>query len=258
MDKSNFNLKKKELELLLESEQEIKKKIKNNITFNEKYERFALLDYFWYKKYKAYLNDLIIGKAKKIFTYNYKNIHVKLEKKIYCFGKEKRDFNFFSNFVLVTEKLINIFSKNFKDYKDMNRPILIGGQCMIIRDKKHPTDIYITYYEENKNNNIDFWLMIKDEKQRIKHLNIILNNNLWYYLELINFNFLDCNKKDIYDDNGKSIGHFIINCDSALSQFLNSMAFSYINQNLQQYQILKKNNKIIIEQIPKIYSILVC
>ena len=36
------------------------------------------------------------------------------------------------------------------------------------------------------------------------------------------------------------------------------MTISYINQNLQNYQTFKANNKINIEHISKIYSILVC
>ena len=168
-----------------------------NAAFNGTYKNFGLLDYSWYIKYKTYLNDLLTGKTNKIYTFIKEDIDIKTEIKIYCFGNENRSFSFVSNFVLVTEKLISIISINNNiDLKKMIYSILIGGQCMIRLDRYVPKDNYITFYEDNTNNNIDFWLMIEDKQQRIKHLNIILNNNLWYYLGLINFDYQD--KKKIY------------------------------------------------------------
>ena len=57
---------------------------------------------------------------------------------------------------------------------------------MIRKDRKNELKNYITFYEENTNNNIDFFLIIEDKNQIKKHLNLILNNNLWFYLGLIN------------------------------------------------------------------------
>ena len=41
--------------------------------------------------------------------------------------------------------------------------------------------------------------MIRDEEERKNHLNWILNNNLFFYLGIINFNYNDI-RKDIFDD----------------------------------------------------------
>ena len=248
---------KKEFEELIKSEQGIKDNIKKNIMFNGNYDSFGILDYDWYIKYKTFLNVFLAGNTNEEFIYKYKEIDVKTEKKTHCFGRKNRSFNFICKFVLVSKNLLKLITKKLDYERDMSYHVIIGGQCMICRDPSGPEDNYITYYEENKGNNIDFWLSMEDEKERKKHLNIILNFNLWYYLGLINFDFKDI-KKDIYNDKGKKIGHFFINCDSKRSEFFNQMTISYINQNLQNYQTFKANNKINIEHISKIYSILVC
>ena len=62
---------------------------------------------------------------------------------------------------------------------------------MIRRDRKNENKIYITFYEQNKNKNIDYWIEIKDKKQRKKHINLILKYSLWYYLGIINYHSND-------------------------------------------------------------------
>ena len=44
----------------------------------------------------------------------------------------------------------------------MLRDVTIGGKCMIRRDRKGVSNNYMTFYEENKPNNVDFWLNIED------------------------------------------------------------------------------------------------
>ena len=93
---------------------------------------------------------------------------------------------------------------------------------MIRTDKNDKCNNYITYYENNKNNNVDFWLKIDNYEQRIKHIDIILKSNLWYYLGIINYNFND-EQKDIFDDKGNNIGYLIRNCDIIRSNYLYNM-----------------------------------
>ena len=45
-------------------------------------------------------------------------------------------------------------------------PTLIGGNCIIFKDLQTKIENYITIYEEDKDNNIDFFLIIKDETQK--------------------------------------------------------------------------------------------
>ena len=157
-----LNLKKKEYEELVNSEKEINENLHKNCVFTGNYDFYGLIDHSWYQKYKQYLWELINGKTKKKFDYDFYSIKSKLEKKIFCFPNELRSFNFISNFEVVTKKFINLLSKNFisEIQQDFNNKIicyvLIGGQCLIRRDRNNINDNYITYYENNNNNNIDF------------------------------------------------------------------------------------------------------
>ena len=89
-----------------------------------------------------------------------------------------------------------------------------------------------------------------------KHINLILNNNLLFYLGLINFHHNN-KSKEIYDNKGNNIGIFICICESNRSEFLEGMKNSYINNNCQ-FQQIREQKLINIEMIPKIDSILVC
>ena len=171
-------------------------------------------------------------------------------------------FNFISNFIIVNKKFMELLSKNYKNkYRLLESfsSIILGGQCMIRKDGNNDFWHYITYYEEDKKNKVNFYLKINDIEQIKIHLNLILNHNLWFYLELINFNYQD-QRKDIYDEKGKEIGYFVNNCEIERAEFLYDKKNKYINQNYQEYQKfkLKSNNKINIEKIPKLLSILAC
>ena len=121
---------------------------------------------------------------------------------------------------------------------------------MIRTDKNDKCNNYITYYEDNKNNNVDFWLKIDNYEQRIKHIDIILKSNLWYYLGIINYNFND-EQKDIFDDKGNNIGYLIRNCDIIRSNYLYNMKNSKLI-NDPKYPIFKETNSLNIELIPKL------
>ena len=129
---------------------------------------------------------------------------------------------------------------------------------MICKDNE-TYEIYITFYEENKKNNIDFWLSIENEKERKKHLNLILSSNLFVYLELINFNYND-DKKEIFDDEGNKVGFFIRNCEINRSKYLLEIKSKYLGNNFNEYKNLKlqEKNMVNIELIPKVNSILIC
>ena len=255
MEEKNFNKKVKEKEELEKSEKESHERLKDTFCFDGKYKEYGFVDYSWYQKYKEYLNDLIDGKRNDIFHFDPKDAEIKTEKKIFCFKKNIYDLDFIVNFQLVTENLIKLILKNFKKANKINNFLfdaIIGGQCIIIMDYKRKCN-YITFYEENKENQIDFWLNIENKIQWKTHLNLILNNNLLFYMGIINFKYND-EKKDIFDEKGKNIGFIIINCDSNRSIFLDSLK----KRNLSniQYQQLKNKQIINIELISKPISIL--
>ena len=264
MDNIYLEQKKKEYFDLCNSEREIKQALQNPTYFDGNYTKYALLDYEWYKKYKQYLFNLVNKHKNEKFNYDINALEAKTEEKIFCFINEKNEsdeFNFISDFVLVTEQFINSLSYNFNkiDKKlllNEMRDIMVGGNCIIRKNRTGNSYNYITFYEENKSNNIDFWLMIKDKKQRESHLNFILNNNLWYYLGFINFNYHD-EQKEIYDENGNKIGLFYRNCDSERSKFLDDMKNNNLNNN-HHYQQIKATIFVNIELIPKVNSILAC
>ena len=72
--------------------------------------------------------------------------------------------------------------------------IIIGGQCLIMKD--HHEDIspyaYISLYNKDKNDfshEIDFFLYIKDKQYMRETLNYILTQGIWNYFEKIKYNF---------------------------------------------------------------------
>ena len=184
MDEKTFILKKEEYKGLLESEKEINESLNSNIDFNDKYKNYGILDHSWYQKYKKYLFDLMSGKTNAIFEdYDFDSLNTKTEEKIYCLKNEEYPFNFITNFEGVSKNFINLLKKNFSSKTQKKFDIILnfaifGGQCLIIEDKNDENDNYITFYEQNKINNIDFWLEITNKKERKKHINFILKYNL--------------------------------------------------------------------------------
>ena len=235
---------------LLESEDEIKQNLEKNIIFNGSYKRYGLVNNKWYQKYK---NHLLNDKRNNNFYLDISELNTKSEKKIFCYLGDDYSFDFISNFVVVTEKFINSLSKSFylkNELKHTISQVLIGGFCIIRRDSGDEYTNYITFYEENKDNNIDFFLIINNKEQNKKHLNLILNNNLWFYLELINFYYTDV-EKEIFDDKGKKIGYFICNCELDRSKFLYNKKKEYINIHYKEFNQFMQNNNANIEMIPK-------
>ena len=112
------------------------------------------------------------------------------------------------------------------------RKVIIGNNYLIRKDK-HSNDVYITFYNENGYNNIDFVLNIENPKIMEKHMDFMLKNNLCSYLNFINFYYKD-ESMEIFDEQNKKIGYFLRNCDINRSYYL-----TQINQNEQ-----KNNNNI--------------
>ena len=72
---------------------------------------------------------------------------------------------------------------------------------------------YLTLYselEEKKGNEIDFFIYIKDKKERQDIEEYILKNNLWNYFKKIRYDYKDEYKK-IYNENKKEIG-YVVRC----------------------------------------------
>ena len=262
MNEKYISLKKREFEELQKSEVEIKNSLANPNCFDGNYQKYYLFNNKWYQEYKKYLVDLLSGKTNKEYKYDVKSLKTDNEEKIFCFINDTDSFNFLTNFVVVNKNFVNLLINNFDSEEEIkvilsrNWDIIMGSQCIIRRDKNNPTINYITFFEEKKENKIDFYLDIDDKEEMEKHINLILNNNLWFYLGLINFNHKD-EEKEIFDDKGNKIGIIICNCEPERSKLLESMKIKNII-NDSNYQQSKDKKLINIEKIPKINSILVC
>ena len=195
-------------------------KIKN---MENSFLKCSLINTIWYKDYLHFLkkpnkesNDKI---KEKLFKYC--RLHPEKDQRDYSYIGGS-SFTFPSNFVLVTEKFINLISiyiytydyKYLDKFKSYLYEISIGGECIIMKNFQTESikNIYIIIYEENKgnmNNNIDFILMINDYDEMKKALNLILNN-IWIYLKQINFS-IEEDEKEIINDKGKKIGNIFRN-----------------------------------------------
>ena len=113
---------------------------------------------------------------------------------------------------------------------------------------------FITLYNEKKkkfNNNIDYALEIDDKEELKKHLNYILNNNIWNYFKIINYSYKD-EFKIIINSERKQIGYLVLNKD-------------YIKQIEEIYNYMEKNINIRMNanemkdiKFDKFYSFLLC
>jgi len=101
------------------------------------------------------------------------------------------------------------------------------------------------------NDNIDYFLYIKDSSEMDKILDYILRNNIWNYFKEINYSY-----KDIYkilnNSKGKEIGYLVLN-DSNINQI--DEIYSYMKENIE---IRMDNNEAKDLKIDKFHSFLLC
>ena len=156
---------------IINSEIHISNKSKN---VENSFLKFSFINIDWYKDYLHFLkkpnkdsNDRIKEKL-----YKYCRLHPNNDQRDYSFIN-KGTYSFPCDFVFVTKDFINLMSDYIYQY-DFNFynkfrlylfEIAIGGDCIIMKNFKtqYTERMYIIIYDENKgnkNNNIDFILMI--------------------------------------------------------------------------------------------------
>ena len=130
-------------------------------------------------------------------------------------------------------------AEKYKKLIRSNYDTIIGGGCLIMkdpRDKKdeNPFRYIILYYElkENKGNEVDFFLYIKDKKQRNLAVNYILKYNLSNYFQSVHYNYKDEYKK-ILDEHKKEIGYIVRSTDKS--------RFEHYLEKLKERQQQKQN-----------------
>ena len=202
---------------LCNGEKEIEDYLKSSNKIENGYKKFCLLSKNWVQDYKKFLINSLDGKIKDKYSFDLNSMCADKEEKDFTYISESLHFNFPCNFTLVPEKFIGLILKYFnekhKKYLLLGiYSIIIGSQTIIRKDNNKEYMRYITIYDETQNYKTDFILIIKNEEKMKEYINIILNNNFWYFLEKLNISYLDEYHK-LKDDKNKIIGYLIRNCD---------------------------------------------
>ena len=183
------------------------KKIKENILkLNRKnifIENYVLLNKNWIEKYKKYYNYEYFLKNKEIESQtNSENIFIIKDlipefddRPIECEDEKIKNLNCSlpHNFVLVSDNFIKLILNNFEDGKsNVNKllldnliyEVIIGGKCIIIKDKHNKYSYFISSFKEpNINDNynyntssINFLLRFGDKSKIETEIKLILSN----------------------------------------------------------------------------------
>ena len=242
-----------ELNELLIGEEEIIKELNKPGGLVKGYKIYYLLDNDWVGKYKNLIMNNNIRECKNLL--NVSLIQAKVEQKDFSYIHEDFKFGFTYNFTLVTQNFMDLLCENFiiKEQEKLSKnsyKIIIGGRCLIIRDRNNENSSFacITLYnEKNKkfNNNVDYLLIIDDIKEMNKHLNFILKNNIWNYFKIIKYQYKD-EYKIILNTEGKTIGYLILNNENIMQfepiENRNNNFLNKNNVNMNKFNTLNNNN----------------
>ena len=154
--------------------------------------------------------NLIIDLIMKIEDKNFRNIN------------KKFNFSFPSNFMFINQDFLDVINDYIdKEYSKHLRTIfntVVGGDCLIMKNPNYKNDDYpfryiVLYSEinENKGNEINFFLFIKDKNERDNADNYILTNDLWNYFKKINYDYKEEHIK-IKNEKGEEIGYIVRCC----------------------------------------------
>ena len=233
-------------------EEEIKNNLKKSKGF-EKISKYGMLDKNWVDSYKKYLFDSLNGKVREKFIFK-ESFYPESEEKIFCLITDNKYYYFPVNFTLVSEQFINLLSKNIKDKKyllmlkiSIYYIAFVIDKFIIIKDRKEDINYYITLYDENKKNNVDFILYysIDDNNEIQKNLKLIFNNDFLHYIEINNFSYEE-ESNIILNDRKEKIGYFLRNCDKDRCQYIFRMKnkSNLNNNNLNLSNSINLNNSL--------------
>ena len=225
-------------------ENDIKKELFNQDLSDKKYMPFGLINQGLCKKYKFLLNKNFDKNEAGNKILNYNDLKKKNEDKDFTYLVPKLTFYFPSDFIFINKDIMETIRDNvpekYKSFLETKFDIIIGGECLVMKnpnDKKdeNPCRYIILYNEikENIGNEIDFFLYIKDKKERNNAVNYILKNNLSNYFDHIKYNYKDEYKK-IYEGN-KDIGYIARNSEASRYE-------KYINKLKERKQHISQNN----------------
>ena len=130
----------------------------------------------------------------------------KLEDRDFRYINKRFSFSFPSQFMFINKDFMDVIlyyiGEKYKGHLKLNFDTIIGGGCLIMKNPHDEKDEkpyrYIILYselKENKGNEIDFFLFIKDKKERKTTDDYILKNNLLNFFKKMDYNFKEEHKK---------------------------------------------------------------
>ena len=213
---------------------DIKKEISNTDISNKKFLLFGLVNQGLFKKYKFLSNENFDKNEARKTKFDYKDLIQKIVGKDFRYINKKFDFSFPTNFIFIYEDFMSVIrdyvDKEYKRHLSTVFKVIIGGNCLIMKDAKDEKDDnpfrYIILYlelKENKGNEIDFFLCFKDKKDRLAADEFIIKENLWNYFKKIKFDYKNEYKK-ILNEKNREIGYAVRCCsvekiESYISKF---------------------------------------
>ena len=213
---------------------DIKKEISNTDISNKKYLLFGLVNQGLFKKYKFLSNENFDKNEARKTKFDYKDLIKKNFDLDFRYIHKEFKFFFPTNFIFIYEDFMSVIrdyvDKEYKRHLSTIFKVIIGGNCLIMKDAKDEKDEYpfryiILYSElkENKGNEIDFFLYFKDKKDRLAADEFIIKENLWNYFKKLKFDYKDEYKK-ILNEKKREIGYAVRCCsvekiESYISKF---------------------------------------
>ena len=201
---------------------DIKKELNNTDVSNKKYLLFGLVNQGLFKKYKFLSNENFDKNEARETKFDYKDLIKKIVDKKFKYIHKDFCFNFPSNFIFIYEDFMSVIrdyvDKEYRRHLSTVYKVIIGGNCLIMKDPKDEKDEYpfryiILYSElkENKGNEIDFFFHFKYKKEKLAADEYIIKNNLWNYFKKIKYDYKEEYKK-ILDEKNKEIGYVVRCC----------------------------------------------
>ena len=199
----------------IRGEDQTKNELKYPGDIDKGFKKYLLLNKDWVDKFKKLYNDKRYESLLDINSICKKNEH-----KDFTYIKSNFGFSLPTNFTLGTEMFISLLSEYFKKDEKIKLQngffyIIIGGKCLIMKDKKKSNDTfaYITLYNEEKedfSHEIDFFIYITDIEFMRKTLKLILTKNIWNFFKKIKYNYEE-EYKIFNSSEGNKIGYIVRN-----------------------------------------------
>ena len=202
-------------------DKDIMKDLMNSDISKKKYMLFGLVNKGLLKKYKFLSKEEFDGNEARNKIFDYKDLAEIIEDKKFKHINPRFSFGFPSNFMFVNKDFLDVIQdfidKNYRHYIQNVYNTIIGGYCLILGNAKDIKDEspfrYIVLYQDindNQGNEIDFFLYIKDKKERKAADKFILEYDLWTYFKKIKYNYKDEYRK-IYNEHNQEIG-YVVRC----------------------------------------------